>query len=244
MQLRRQSSAQRPLLVLAAHRGVPITSRSPLIASSNAVGKFSGPLVHSYQPIDLRRIDGRRAGEGGSSRIQTEPDKSWRVVPAAIFGFSARFFGGFAACGEFAFSGFLFAFMSWTIAEVLAGCAAYAQAMYPCVIEDEPRERLGIAAPTTSEPVALPPTRGYRSVAADPVVVAYIVRSETPRVDPPRWSALIAGLWREFRSEIGREIARRRAIAELRALDDRSLRDVGLSRCDIDRVARYGDRCE
>jgi uncharacterized protein YjiS (DUF1127 family) len=43
-----------------------------------------------------------------------------------------------------------------------------------------------------------------------------------------------------MRSTIGQWRERRRAIAELRALDDRSLRDIGLLRCEIDQLPRVG----
>jgi uncharacterized protein YjiS (DUF1127 family) len=160
-----------------------------------------------------------------------------------LFDVSSRLIGGFAACGEIAFSAFLFAVMSWTIAQVLAGCAAYAQAMYPTTIETEPRQRMDSPAGEPGELVPLRQPHKPRSGAAA-VAVEYIVRSETARVDPAGRPASIASLWEKFRSSMGRRRARRLAIAELRALDDRSLQDIGLSRCDIERVARHGERCE
>jgi len=39
-------------------------------------------------------------------------------------------------------------------------------------------------------------------------------------------------------------VERRRAIAELRALDDRALRDIGVYRCNIEQFARHGARRE
>ena len=38
---------------------------------------------------------------------------------------------GFAACAEVAFPNFLLAVVSWIFAQVLEGCAAYGEAMYP-----------------------------------------------------------------------------------------------------------------
>jgi hypothetical protein len=125
-----------------------ITSLSPFSSASPAAG-FAGPHVHSYQPLDLRPTEGGRAGEGRSMR--PEADRSWRAIPAAMLGLSARLVGVFAAGGEFAFSGLLLAFLSWTIAQVLAGCAAYAQAMYPCVTEDGFRARTGSPAGAPGE---------------------------------------------------------------------------------------------
>lgn len=42
----------------------------------------------------------------------------------------------------------------------------------------------------------------------------------------------------------GQAPARRHAVEELQNLDDRSLRDIGLFRCDIDHIVRYGVRRE
>jgi hypothetical protein len=47
---------------------------------------------------------------------------------------------GLVARGEAGFSGFLLAAASWIAAEVLQGCATYAEAMYPIALE--PPDRL------------------------------------------------------------------------------------------------------
>jgi hypothetical protein len=48
--------------------------------------------------------------------------------------------GTFAVCSDVAFHSVILSVMSWTIAQVLEGCAAYAQGMYPYALEpDEPR---------------------------------------------------------------------------------------------------------
>jgi uncharacterized protein YjiS (DUF1127 family) len=60
-------------------------------------------------------------------------------------------------------------------------------------------------------------------------------------VHPPlSWLASIRSAITRMRSMIRERRARRRAIAELRALDDRSLRDIGLLRCEIDQIPRIG----
>lgn len=148
MQFEKQLPRHRSPLTLAAHRDGKITFLSSRFSSSDPTATFAGrsatvrPHVHSCQSSDLRRTDGRRAGADRSIQTWREQDRAWRVIRAAMFGVSARVIGTFAGCGEIAFSGFLFAFMSWTIAQVLAGCAAYSQAMYPCVFDEElPRER-------------------------------------------------------------------------------------------------------
>ena len=50
--------------------------------------------------------------------------------------------------------------------------------------------------------------------------------------EPPRWARLARAIVGEYRV--------RRALREMRALDDRSLRDIGLRRCGIDHAARFG----
>ncbi len=89
-------------------------------------------------------------------------------------------------------------------AQFLAGCAAYACAMYLSrFLEAKP------AGPTVPPPLprrAVPISAGARVLAL--------------------WGRIVE--WR----------AQMRAAAELRELDDRSLRDIGLSRYDIDGIAR------
>jgi uncharacterized protein YjiS (DUF1127 family) len=55
------------------------------------------------------------------------------------------------------------------------------------------------------------------------------------------WSARIRSrvvrLWSAFR----RMRQMRRAIAELEVLDDRMLKDIGICRCEIESIVRYGD---
>jgi len=57
---------------------------------------------------------------------------------------------------------------------------------------------------------------------------------------PPGWLVSIKSAITGMRSVISRWWTRRGAIAELRALDDRSLRDIGLLRCEIDQIPRIG----
>jgi hypothetical protein len=48
--------------------------------------------------------------------------------------------GTLAVCSDIAFHSVILSVMSWTVAQVLEGCAAYAQGMYPYALEpDEPR---------------------------------------------------------------------------------------------------------
>jgi uncharacterized protein YjiS (DUF1127 family) len=163
------------------------------------------------------------------------------VIAAAMAGVGARLIGSLAASGEILLSGFLLAFLSWTIAQVLAGCAAYAEAMYPCFVEDEPGrqgDRGGRAGAMDLRPLS----HQDGSVVLAPVAAAeYRARAQRPRVASPGW---IVSLLDKSWSRLRRERDRRRALAELRALDSRALRDIGISRCDVEYLVGQGDRCE
>ena len=179
---------------------------------------------------------------------------------------------GFAACAEIAFPNFLLAVVSWTFAQALAGCAAYGDAMYPGLVgvgervdqrdpvrgtqsahgnpnqlqsrtsglsEISPMAKDEIAG---SRPILL--SRQTPSSTAIVIEAEYTDRSEAPRAAPTGWRAFIRSFLARFRSRIRRGRDSRLAIAELRALDDRRLRDIGISRCDIEHPAGRGDRCE
>jgi uncharacterized protein YjiS (DUF1127 family) len=222
MQFEKQLPGHRSPLARAAHRDVTTISLSRRMSSPKAAATLVGrsaalrPHAYSYQQIDLRRGEGDRTSEDRS--LRTWPGQgTWSAFPAAMFGLTARVIGGVAACGEVAISGFLLAFMSWTIAQTLAGCAAYAQAMYPVFVDLDEHDPAGGSQPERSEPAP----------AAS-----------------PGWGASIASLAGKLQSSMRRGRDRRLAMAELRTLDDRSLRDMGISRYDIEHIARHGDRCE
>jgi len=169
----------------------------------------------------------RRNGNIITLRSPPEADPSWRAVSAAVSALMTRVATGVAICTEVAFPNVLFAVMSWTIAQALAGCAAYAEAMYPGYVEHVDRNDPPRDAPS-------------RCSGALPAEGECVVRPEAARPSSVDLRALIGG----FRSRMRRGRDRRLAMAELRALDDRSLRDIGISRSDIDYIARRGDRCE
>ena len=179
---------------------------------------------------------------------------------------------GFAACAEFASPNFLLAVVSWIFAQVLAGCAAYGEAMYPGLVgAGEPVDQRDPARGTPSEhenpnqlpsrasglseisPIANDGIRGRgpilvsrqtQSSAAALVKTETVERSERTRAAAAGWSTSIASFLASLRSRIRRGRDSRLAIAEPRAFDDRRLRDVGISRCAIEHLADRGDRCE
>jgi hypothetical protein len=159
----------------------------------------------------------------------SEDDAPRRSTAAA----AARFMVKAAACVD----DFLLSVASWVYGQALAGCADYGNAMYPGFVgAGEPVDQRDPVSGTQSEhgnpnqrlseipPIANDGIRGRRpflvsrqtqsSSAADLVKIEYAERSEM---------AL--------------------AITELRAFDDRALRDIEISRCEIEHLAGGGDRC-
>jgi uncharacterized protein YjiS (DUF1127 family) len=243
------SDALSPLL-FTGQRDARTISPSPGLSLSTTgpafVKRYRGvrPHVYSFHQIDLRRGESHRTSGGAPIRARPEQDAPRRVIPAAIFRGGAWVIGALAATGEIVFSRFLLAFMSWTMGEVLAGCAAYAQAMYPCYVEDETGRQADRSGPADAK--HFPPSPSHQSAAAVtvPVAVEYIALSEPPGVVLPGWSASISLLAAKLWSRVRGERDRRVAMAELRSLDDRALRDIGICRCDIECFARDGDRWE
>jgi uncharacterized protein YjiS (DUF1127 family) len=153
----------------------------------------------------------------------------------------------------------LLAAFSWIIAETLAGCVAYAQAMYPIPIP---------VAPEVAEPVptGIPPRKSLSKPSNLSLVAIHARDDFTNRAQPAavpsrhgagalvlvgrkqstlsRWRAVLGILLTACYSGSRRTYQRRQAMAELRALDDRSLRDIGLFRYDIEYVVHHGARRE
>jgi len=145
----------------------------------------------------------------------------------------------------------LLGFCSWAVAEMLFGFAAYAEAMYspPAPSGLAPAETKAVDTLRSAKPSLSPMTiqvdagsagsgnqsgsagraaalpAKWRGTRADRLVLLMQIASAG-------WASLCRG-W-----------DRRRAIEELRSLDDRSLRDIGITRCDIEGIVRHGVRRE
>jgi uncharacterized protein YjiS (DUF1127 family) len=239
-------TGQRDAGTISSSPGLSLSTTGPAF-----VRRYRGvrPYVYSFQQIDLRRSESRRTSGGTPIRTRPEQDAPGRVIPAAIFRGGAWVIGALAATGEIVFSRFLLAFMSWTMAEVLAGCAAYAQAMYPCYVENELVGQGDVGRGDSGnssgvKPVLRSPSPRTEFTVTVPVAVERAARSEAPGVTSPGWSASLTSLARKLWSRVRAMRNRRLAMAELRSLDDRALRDIGICRFDIECFARHGDRRE
>jgi len=204
-----------------------------------------------------------------STEISALPASSEDSAPRrSTVAAAARFMVKAAACAE----DFLLTVVSWTFAQALAGCAAYGETMYPGFVgAGEPVDQRDPVRGTPSEhgnrnqlqsrtsglseisSTANVEIRGRRpflvsrqtqSSSAAVVKTERLERSEAPRAASAGWRAFVTSFIARYRSRIRRGRDRRLAITELRALDDRMLRDIGISRCDIEHRVGGGDRCE
>ena len=202
----------------------------------------------------------------------SEDDAPRCSTVAAAWQLGVKTVAGFAACAAVAFPNFLLAVASWTFAQALAGCVAYGEAMYPSFVgAGEPVDQRDPVCGTQSEhgnpnqlqsrtsslseisPIANDEIRGRRrflvsrqtqSGSAAVVKTEHLERSEAPRAASTGWRAFITSFLANLRSRIRRGRESRLVIAALRAFDDRGLRDIGISRCEIEHPAGRGDRCE
>jgi len=140
------------------------------------------------------------------------------------------------------------AVFSWIITETLAGCTAYAESLYPIppapeAVEAAPNETPRRRAADRLSLVSIHARLGVVS-CEQPTLAPTLDQTDADTfVQPERQPGAI---WRRCSSlgifiascalRIRRARARRRAIAELRGLDERSLRDIGLSASDIEYI--------
>ena len=181
-------------------------------------------------------------------------DKRVRRAPSAWSSLTVKAATTLSYCAGPALPALLLGFFSWAVAELLAGFAAYAEAMY------------SPPAPKALVPIETQATDTSRGAKRSPNVMMMQVNSSAGCSNQVRPGARTAALpaewhghgasahtdchvwlWRiaaAWWSSMRRAVERRRAIAEMRALDDRALRDIGVYRCDIDQIARHGARRE
>ena len=211
--------------------------------------------VRRQQPIATRAIPLRPAG--GEKLAPALPhDDAPRQTLSTL---TVKAAAAFSHCAANAFPNLMLAVLSWAIAEVLAGCAAYAEALYPVPAPDRPVTVPVERARDTSVSRMAKPGLSLIAMQAEggsagpdrprsrSVVRAVILPASWPReTQAPRTGrsislkAVASACW----LGLCRAGARRRAVEELRNMSDRDLRDIGICRCDIEHIVRYGVRPE
>jgi hypothetical protein len=187
---------------------------SPMPPSGNAgtaragQSKASGRLRPRLEVVDRAEASDWLMARDAAFRTTAGSDLSWRSILASKLLAVIKAIGGFAARSADALSSGVLAAMSWTIAQILAGCAEYCQAMYPTFVElDEPADtRVAESGPRSGQQITgqlSSPETGARgtitplplrlrsatsSVDADPVD-ARTVRTAAVHWAPARWRA-------------------------------------------------------
>jgi uncharacterized protein YjiS (DUF1127 family) len=141
----------------------------------------------------------------------------------------------------------LFAIASWLVAEALAGFAAYAMAMYPTPAAMDNPSKPGDPKLSTSTDMEHGSERYARLLPSEPTRIHADTWGPADDTAQPmhtagtlsNWCAVINAPAIVLLSKFRRARARQQAVAELESLDDRSLRDIGISRGEIQNVTRY-----
>jgi uncharacterized protein YjiS (DUF1127 family) len=219
-------------------------------------------LAATRRPPPAQSLDRRQA-----LSCPPHQEASWWAVAARASRTTGEIATRFAICAGIAFPNLSLAILSRATAEFLAGCAAYGQALYctPMMVDDHLESRDPEPAPAFSRdrakkplliliserarglgwPAAAEPERAQSGHDAQTRIVELTRPAQTVEA-PSRWyRAVVAGMT-ALLSNILEVQARHQAIMELNALDDRALRDIGLSRFDIkSAVSREGvERCD
>ena len=179
-------------------------------------------------------------------------DKRVRRAPSAWSSLTVKAATTLSYCAGQALPGLLLGIFSWAVSEILAGFAAYAEAMYspPAPEGVVPIENQATDTPRGTKPS---PNLMIMRVNGSAGCSNQVRPSARTAALPAEWRGQDAtartdchvSLWRiasAWWSSVRQAVERRRAIAELQALDDRALRDIGVYRCNIEQFARQGER--
>lgn len=212
---------------------------------------------HLYYVRSRSRAERPRRNDGPSfAHLRIRPGEAPRA--RSVIGASpVEFRSTFSTAAQFAgvAGETLLAIAAWLVSEMLAGCAAYALAMngIPRTVLDEdarpstPPDPSGDPQGPILHLISRDIRMGEPVVPADvkPCAIAQLAaRSEYAAGAHWNWCMPIIAPAVLLLAKIRKGAARRRAILELRSMDDRSLRDIGISRSDIGHVVRYGARPE
>lgn len=241
--------ARNPSHGIVRKHGYGRTSHANLLWEKSMPFAKSSPYLRSRSQIEPARRTSQRGVQDPNSngeRALVIPLSHEYRPPVARASATAKAVAALSHFAEHTFPDLLMAIVSWIIRETLAGCTAYAEALYPIPPELEPApdetsprrtaNHLNLVSVHAREDLAerdLP-------IRADGETLVQPAQQSAPSF----WRAAFGPLVATCASRIRRARARRRAIAELCALDDRSLHDIGLSASDIEYIARNGARHE
>jgi uncharacterized protein YjiS (DUF1127 family) len=247
--------ARNPSYGIVRKHGRGKNSHANLLWEKSMPFAKSSPYHRSRSQIEPARQTSQRAVQGPNSNGERalviplshgrKPSRPAAMTMPAMTVKAVRRISHFA---EHTLPNLMVAVFSWIITETLAGCTAYAESLYPI--------------PPAPEAVEAAPDETPRRRAADRLSLVSIharlgvVNCEQPTLAPTldqtdadtfaRPERQPGALWRRCSAlgifiaacalRIRRARARRQAIAELRGLDDRTLRDIGLSASDIEYI--------
>jgi uncharacterized protein YjiS (DUF1127 family) len=160
-----------------------------------------------------------------------------------------------AACVGTASANFPFAVVSWMISELIAGYAAYGEAMYfTAIIADdrvEPECTPSSSGDSGARPLLLLVSNREPDAESDELSrsgQAEEVTHPAQTIDTfSRWYRMLPRPIAALLSKIHDRRARRRAIVLLNTSDDRAPRDIGITRRDIETTVSAGawrERCD
>ena len=236
-------------LLVLRRGGAGISGACKMFAErSEGAGPRSPRQIH--RPV----IQGPPRGSDGTRR--TSSDWSWRTISAVVSVSTAKTAAVLGTCGELQLCRVLVAVVSWIFEQALDGCAAYAAAMYGMPADElrdrrDPPGELQTRHEHTDRPVSQTSGKIFTNAKAN---ILYLAKSSAatleaelvttppaPRMVSPGSMAFVRSIAAKIRSRIRQLRDRRLATAELRSFDDRSLRDIGISRCDIEYPVGQGD---
>jgi uncharacterized protein YjiS (DUF1127 family) len=223
---------------LSWEKSMPFAKSSPYHRSRSQIEPARRTSQHAVQD---EHSNGERARVIPLVQRRAQP-RPTATMPAMAM----KAVNGVSHFAEHTLPNFLVAVFSWIITETLAGCTAYAESLYPMPPAPETVE----AAPDETPRRRTADRLSLVSIHARLGVESCEQPTLAPMLDPTNAGSLAqperrpSTLWRyrsalgiftaACASRVGRARARRQAIAELHALDDRSLRDIGLSASDIE----------
>jgi uncharacterized protein YjiS (DUF1127 family) len=210
---------------------------------------------------EIDRSAPRRAGftSDEAPRILSQADSAPpSKMPAAAE--TSRLMFKVISCSAESAPALLFAIVSWLVAEAQAGFAAYAMAMHPTPAATDDLAKPGDPEPSPPASADRKPRlrmistdmehddseRHVRRLPSEPVRIRastcvpaddMMQPTQTNRIIVS-WYAAIGTLAVALLSKLRQARARRQAIAELQSLDDRSLRDIGICRGEIQNATR------